>query len=362
MQRTQFYSMRQQVLEGRDVDQVIWGMIGDAIRDAVDKYITQDYVAATIAEWARVNFEVNLEVEDLRGMRTIADLEEFIKDKARAEAETNLTATLGEFTGEDLTDQTGWDVKGLSSWAMSRFHVNLPQSQIRKMDGHEVEARLREAAVEQIERRDCAGLMKYLEPMYAQTELSNWAKEKFGIEVGPQEMLADQRDREQKPKPADEIVELIEKRAREAYAQREVEYPVDHVLTFVTGGMEVGTIENPYAADYLRAWAKSKFGVDVAAEHIKTTPVRRLRDEMIGYAEESLQDGKTERRADEVFKASGGTDDGIVKAINDQFGLRLTRTDWLRFKESGSIVDAEGDGEVVSEDDRHAVGRFVRQY
>ncbi|MGH7215351.1 MAG: SEC-C metal-binding domain-containing protein, partial [Tepidisphaeraceae bacterium] len=42
--------------------------------------------------------------------------------------------------------------------------------------------------------------------------------------------------------------------------------------------------------------------------------------------------------------------------------LRLTRTDWLRFKESGSIVDAEGDGEVVSEDDRHAVGRFVRQY
>src|SRR5439155_10078135 len=57
-QRNVFYGMRQQVLEGRDVEQVIWGMIGDAIRDAVDKYITQDYIAANVAEWARVNFNV----------------------------------------------------------------------------------------------------------------------------------------------------------------------------------------------------------------------------------------------------------------------------------------------------------------
>src|SRR5688500_7010156 len=41
-QRTTFYGMRQQVLEGREIDQVIWEMIGDSISDAVDKYITQD--------------------------------------------------------------------------------------------------------------------------------------------------------------------------------------------------------------------------------------------------------------------------------------------------------------------------------
>src|SRR6185436_8821469 len=47
-QRTSFYGMRQQVLEGRDVDEVIWNMIHDSIVDAVDKYIVEDYVAATI--------------------------------------------------------------------------------------------------------------------------------------------------------------------------------------------------------------------------------------------------------------------------------------------------------------------------
>src|SRR5687767_9249740 len=103
-QRTTFYGMRQQVLEGRDVDQVIWGMIGDAIRDAVDKYVTQDFIAATVSEWARVNFDVNIDADDLRGFKRLQDLEEFIKGRARNEAETNITATLGEFMGEEMSD------------------------------------------------------------------------------------------------------------------------------------------------------------------------------------------------------------------------------------------------------------------
>jgi len=45
-QRTSFYGMRQQVLEGRRVDKVIWKMIGDAIRYARGRQVTftQDFV------------------------------------------------------------------------------------------------------------------------------------------------------------------------------------------------------------------------------------------------------------------------------------------------------------------------------
>src|SRR5438094_3775120 len=76
-QRSTFYSMRQQVLEGRDVDQVIWYILGEAINDAVEKYITQDYVAANIAEWARITFEVTLDPEDFKGYRKFEDIEPF---------------------------------------------------------------------------------------------------------------------------------------------------------------------------------------------------------------------------------------------------------------------------------------------
>ena len=43
--------LRQQVLEGRDIDRVIWQMIGAAIEDAVDRYVTNDFRAAVLAEW-----------------------------------------------------------------------------------------------------------------------------------------------------------------------------------------------------------------------------------------------------------------------------------------------------------------------
>ena len=87
------------------MDQVIWGMIGDAIRDAVDKYITQDFVAATVSEWARTNFEVNIDAEDLKGRRDIEDLEHYIKDQARNQVENDLGSTLEEYLGEDPDDK-----------------------------------------------------------------------------------------------------------------------------------------------------------------------------------------------------------------------------------------------------------------
>ena len=45
-----FYGMRQRVLEGRDVDKVIWKMIGDAIEGTPSTNTSpSDYVAATIS-------------------------------------------------------------------------------------------------------------------------------------------------------------------------------------------------------------------------------------------------------------------------------------------------------------------------
>ncbi len=210
-QRTIFYGMRQKILRGHGVDAVIWEMIGQAIFDAVEKYITEDYAAATIAEWAKVNFDTTLEAEDFHGKRNIDELEAFIKDQSRAEAETNITATLGEFMGEDQSDPKQWDTKGLQSWAMSRFHVNLSQNQIRQMSAYEVEEKLRTAAIEQINNRSCSGLMKYLDVNYAEQELANWAREKFDIKIDPKEFILDERGHNRLP--SEEIVDLIESRA-----------------------------------------------------------------------------------------------------------------------------------------------------
>jgi preprotein translocase subunit SecA len=344
-QRTTFYGMRQQVLEGHNVDQVIWRMIGEAIEDAADKYIAKDYVAATVCEWARTHFEVNIDAEDLHGRRSIEELEMYIKDQARAEAETTISSTLEEFMGEGDNDSTDtWDTRGLSSWAMSRFHVNLAQAQIRKMTPDEVTDRLRDAAIEQIEKRDVNGLQKYLEPLYAEKELAAWAKEKFNVEVKPDEMvLKGGRDGERIP--VEQIIDMIESRARESYARREIEYPIDHMLTFAFGDGQAG--DNPYAADYVRSWIRAKYGIDKPLEEIRMTPVRRLRDELIGYQEKFLTDGKLDEEINQIVKAAGSEEEEKLSPVfTARFGAPLVRPEVGR-KTSLAELEAEAEGQAA---------------
>ena len=119
---------------------------------------------------------------------------------------------------------------------MSRFHVNLPQNQIRKMDSRRAggqASRWRRSNRSKIGM--CSALQKYLEPLYAEGELAAWAQGQIR-----------HRDRSQGDDPARPAgttiaslprrsSQLIETRAREAYARREMEYPVDHMLAFTFG-------------------------------------------------------------------------------------------------------------------------------
>jgi preprotein translocase subunit SecA len=318
-QRTTFYGMRQKVLEGRDIDSVIWSMIGDAIGDAVDKYIAQDYVAATIAEWARVNFNVTIEADDIKGVRSISDLESYIKDQAHADIETGLANDLNEFMGEDPDDSSNWDTKGLQSWAMSRFHVNISQAQMRTMDAEGVEERLKTAALEQVDKRDCAALMKYLEPNYAVQELCNWAAEKFNVRVTPQELMEFKE-----VKPAEEIKNLLDQRARDSYALRELSYPIDQVLAFAFG--ETGNPDNPYGADFLRAWIWTKFRVQYSLDQIRATPPAKLRQELIAIQERLYEDGGLEEEVDAIIKAN--PDPAVLlKTVNERYMVKLKPKD-----------------------------------
>jgi preprotein translocase subunit SecA len=324
-QRTTFYGMRQRVLEGNGVDDIIWSMIGDAIRDAVDKYITRDYAAANIAEWARVNLEVVIDPEGLIGKHDLHALEEYLKDQARAEAETTLTATLGEYVDETAAEEFAWDSKGLAAWAMTRFHVNLPPSQIRKMNQQEVEMLLRDAAVAQIDSTDCSSLAKYLEPMVAEKALAQWAKEKFVIDISPEDFLAE-GTKDNDRKTAREIADLIETRARESYARREIEYPVDHVLAFAFGAF-TPEADNPYSADFLRMWVKQRFGIELSPDHIRQTPPRRLRDELIGYQEQFLGDGKLDEEVGKMMIEGAPADVSRAFAARFPGGPGLSEAD-----------------------------------
>jgi preprotein translocase subunit SecA len=321
-QRTTFYGMRQRVLEGRGVDQIIWDMIGESIADAVDKYLVQDFTAATIAEWARTNFEVNLDKEDIAGRHDFDFLEDYIKSQARNQVIEDLESKVGEFLGEDEEDRSGWDTSALSSYAMSRFGVSLPQSKIKKMDIEELRETLREAAFEQIDKRDVHAIEKFLEKLYPQKMLARWAKEKFEIEVDPEDLV--EAGGRGHSKDADVVIEMIEKKARDVYRQREVEIPVDNLLYI--SAREAKRIEIPDAANYIRAVARQKYGVDLGYENLINADVAELRQKLLELQKKALHEGALEADVEKIMAPVDGKEppgDTIVARFRERFGVDI---------------------------------------
>jgi preprotein translocase subunit SecA len=335
--RTTFYGMRQRVLEGRGVEDVIWRMIGEAISDAVEKYVMQDYVAATIAEWSSTNFHLNFEARDLHGMRKIDDLEAYIKEQARAEAQTNIASSLGEYMGEDRTDPKQWDTRGLSAWAMSRFQVNLPQNRIRQTPADELEALLSEAAVEQIQKRDCSGLMKFLEKDWALNEMRNWARDKFSIEVKLEELTSDGSN----ILPAADIVKLVEERARTVYAQRELTCWPDLAIT--SAFADATTADNPFGAERIREWVAKRFGVQWTLEQIRAMKLDDLHRELVALQRKFLRDGGAEAEVDALMAAHPDLANPapLIAAANTRFAADIWPEDFW------PAPDGSGNGEVA---------------
>ena len=160
-QRTTFYGMRQQVLEGREVDR---GHLGDDRR--LDRRRGREIHHARITSpptisrvGARPISRSTSTPTTCSGNRAASTTsKQYIKDQARAEAETQHHRHARRIHGRRHRRlRTAGTPRACQSWAMSRFQVNLSQSQIRKMTPTNVEEKLREAAVEQIDKRDVRG-------------------------------------------------------------------------------------------------------------------------------------------------------------------------------------------------------------
>jgi preprotein translocase subunit SecA len=350
-QRSSFYGMRQQVLEGRDVDRLIWKMIGESIDDAVEKYITNDYVAASIAEWSRVEFDVQLEPEDLKGFRKFKDIEDLIKNTAKNDIATNLAELLREFLGEDLDDNNQWDAKGLSSWMQSKYGVQISPQQIKRMSAKEIEDTLKDAATAKIDARDCAGIMKYLEPDYAVNELAQWAKDKFNVEVDPKGFVVDAERHIYKP--ADQIVETIETKAREQYRAREVQFPVDNAMAMFLG-QEQPSMDNAYGVDALRDWIKWKYDADFTLEELRGLGVEAVREKLYQLQEQFLFGRKIEAVVDAILKQGGNDLEKTAQLWRDRFRERVTARDLDPLQAStfkgAKEIDRDGSGGVTTRD------------
>ncbi|MCC7408593.1 MAG: hypothetical protein IT442_11015, partial [Phycisphaeraceae bacterium] len=270
-QRGSFYGTRQAVLEGREVAGIIFDYLEASVRSAVATYLAADYTLTQMAEWCRATLDVSIDPGQLRAA-DLHDLERIVRRAAVEESRQTIAITVGEYMSSEMAEEE-WDLKSLSSWAMSRFSVDLSQARLKRMSEAEVHETLTSAAAEQIQKKDLSGLAKYLQPLYAEGQLAEWARNKFGIRLSAEELS--------KMDGQTATAHVLDK-ARQAYARREVVYPVEFALEMT---MMLAQQDRAGAAAQLSAWANQRYEMGWTPEGVMGMSGQELQEKLLAESQ-----------------------------------------------------------------------------
>ena len=326
IQRGVFYGMRQDILEGRAVKELIFQYIDESVEDAVYNYLDRNYVSNCIAEWVHEKLNVAIDGQRLRG-KDREDLHDLIRRDATEEASNIIRVTIGEFMSPDM-DPEAWDLKGLADWGNANFEAGLKVSQLSEMSIDDVIAQLDKAAEQRIAEADLAPLDQYLVPAYAERELAKWAANKFGGEVKAEEFIGLEE-------PGDAVEKLMGD-ARAAYERRELIYPIEFALEMTSVGMQH---DAQHAIEQLCTWVKSKYELEWDPQSLPSTDPMQLRELLIVEAEK-WDESRIAERADRAQVASSNPEE-LDEWFASNCNVRLTDEERKRAVDDPKTVAEE---------------------
>ena len=327
-QRHSFYGMRQNVLEGIKVKELIFEHLDNAIDDAAWRFLDGSYTGNCIAEWVREHLGVGIDPDRIKGKDRV-DLHEAIRNNARSEASNIIEVTLGEFLSDEIDlgkgkvverDVHGDDFTGLSNWARSHFDGDLKVSALQEMSRDEIVDSLQHAAERKIDSTSLDDLDTFLVEDYAKQELATWVSSKYDIECKAEE-FADIETPEL-------AAELLRDKARELYRQRECRYPVDFVMDLTTNLMQ----QDPRKAlTQFTAWARFRYELDWDPDKLPSTNPMVLRDVLYKEAEKWDEEKVRARAAGST--ASGADRESVDAWCLENIGVAMPPKYDERFEE-----------------------------
>ena len=324
-QRRSFYSERQRILEGRQLDDLIWRMIKDEIKLEVDDFLASDYPARRVSDWCRTALEVNIPKEELNESDVLY-LEQRIRGKALDETQDAVRTSLGEYIDEEAPPSE-WDVGGLLRWAERTFKLNATQNQLRKMAPADIEEMLLEAAAAHYEQVDLSPIEAFLDPTYGRSALTDWARAKFSIEIRSDEIAEG---------TAEQVREVLYAKVREVYRRRETYYPVEAIINraFSNTGAD-----NVYALQQIVEWANAKYGVGWTTDHLAGRSVDDIARELVEVGRQFLEGGRLQAEIDEALQKSEASANGeLLDWAKARFG---------RAVDQGALKSPESDHRAV---------------
>ena len=320
-QRKEFYAARQRILEERDLPELIFGTIEEAIQAMLEQFLGGNYDRMCVAEWCRAKLGVTIE-EDSIETGDADQAQASVRDQVRSELHDQIRTSIGEYVDAEEPPNK-WDLSGLLHWAGRLFKVPHSQNHLRKMAPADIEQALLEAADEHVDSIEMDGLDPLLEPEFPYRALADWGRSKFGIEMTAEEIIGKSRG---------EIEALVQERVREAYHRREVSYPVESCLERAFA--EEGT-DHAMAAEMVVAWANAKFDVGWTLADVQGHPIPEIQSRLL-QLNESYFDGKLEEEIDTHI--AGKDREVAIDWAMKRFGGAWNQARFDRFE--GALRDA----------------------
>ncbi|MFO0909638.1 MAG: preprotein translocase subunit SecA [Isosphaeraceae bacterium] len=273
-QRKRVYSFRQRLLDGSPPKDAILDMIDSQARDAVDRFLAEDYGAASFAKWVEQRLGLEVAARDFKGS-SFSDAQ----DHVRHLAEGQLIETVREAVEENLpadAEPSEWTWLSLVNWANARYGLSLKEKDVKrfaKLDRDEFEldrASLEEFLVEKATASvlaiDLSPAQEFLEEDWGRRSLAGWLHHKFGIAIDPKTWRGLSKA---------DVISSLQKAARTLYAQKEAEFPVRVGMSRYLRERTPGQAAH-YDREGLAAWASQRFRTLVAPDEFDL----KLRPEM----------------------------------------------------------------------------------
>jgi preprotein translocase subunit SecA len=308
-QRKRLYTYRQNILDG---------CIGkDLILEMIDGQV-EHYLGKTYANWAGSRLSTALEPRDFRGMDG-GNAAQHAIDEAERLAETAVLDAIEENL-PDEEDEQDWNWEALAKFSNVRWGTNFRDRDLRKAGRDGVYDVLVEKGREVIASVDLSEGDRFLDPYFGVRASCGWLKDKFGLDIPFDEV---------KELESADLMKLACRRARDAYEEKECEYPVMAGLYRYTKRVAGG--HGKIDREGLVEWAAARFRTQLDLEDIKSMQREDIRKVLLKHsaANQKMADESVEDVRAKVAELFGDADEGtIVRVIGNAESL----TRWLRNK------------------------------
>jgi preprotein translocase subunit SecA len=345
-QRKRVYGYRQRILDGADCKQLVMEMIDQQIDHYLDEFLAQDYGAESFAQWASSQLSVELEPRDFRAM-DFQMAENFAKDQAERMAEGLVFEAVEENLPSD-EDPQEWNWEALAKTANTRWKLGVRDRDLKRLGRDEVSAFLIEKAHEAVQKTDLIAGARFLGPDYGLQAACAWVRHKFGIELDIEEL---------RPLELPAVKDLVRDRARKAYEEKEIEFPVIaglyHFTTRDPGG------HKRYDREKLVEWARDRFGVDLSVDDLRNKQRHEIRAVLVEHSRQAIHEGRrklqeAQARLEEAFGPQVGTVVQSATTAAAGNGRLQSLSDWLK-----QAVQVELPPDQMARPKREEISRLV---